>query len=72
MATIPRLVAMETLLENMTGQLVDDVKEGDLAMSEPVIECLEALVTATKKLQIVRENLEAEQAIPAKRYRLAS
>ncbi|MEO5348353.1 MAG: hypothetical protein H7836_01715 [Magnetococcus sp. YQC-3] len=72
MATIPRLVAMETLLENMTGQLVDDVKEGELAMNEPVLECLEALVTATKKLQTVRENLEAEQARPAKRYRLAS
>ncbi|MEO5339004.1 MAG: hypothetical protein H7837_00600 [Magnetococcus sp. MYC-9] len=72
MATIPRFVAMETILENITGKLVEDVKEGSLPMSEPVMECLEALVTATRKLQIVREISEVEQESRAARYRLAS
>ncbi|MBF0462868.1 MAG: hypothetical protein HQL87_15950 [Magnetococcales bacterium] len=72
MATIPRFVAMETILENITGKLVEDVKTGDLPMSEPVMECLEALVAATRKLQIVREISEAEQEVIPQRYRLAS
>ena len=72
MATIPRFVAMETILENIAGKLVEDVQEGTLAMSEPVMECLEALITATRKLQIVRENAEAEQEANPSQYRLAS
>ena len=73
MATIPRFVAMETILENIAEKLVEDVKTGDLPMDEQVMECLEALVTATKKTQIVRESLEAkETAKPKQPYRLAS
>lgn len=72
MATIPRFVAMETILENITGKLVEDVQEGELAMSEPVMECLEALITATRKLQIVREMAEAAQGANPSQYRLAS
>lgn len=72
MATIPRFVAMETILENIAEKLVEDVKEGALPMNEQVMECLEALVTATRKTQIVRENLEAEQGDTSQRYRLAS
>ncbi|MEO5362116.1 MAG: hypothetical protein H7838_00620 [Magnetococcus sp. DMHC-8] len=72
MATIPRFVAMETILENMTGKLVDDVKMGTLPMSEPVMECLEALVEATRKLQIVREMAESDEETGNQKYRLAS
>ncbi|MBF0161425.1 MAG: hypothetical protein HQL88_03970 [Magnetococcales bacterium] len=71
MASIPRFVAMETILENITGKLVEDVKSGELSMSEPVLECLEALVTATRKLQIVREISEAGEQTTASSYRLA-
>ncbi|MBF0402289.1 MAG: hypothetical protein HQL80_05685 [Magnetococcales bacterium] len=71
MATIPRFVAMETILENIAGKLVEDVKEGELSMTEPVIECLEALITATRKLQIVREIAEAELEAKAAPHRLA-
>ncbi len=72
MATIPRFVAMETILENMTSTLVDDVKTGELPMNEPIMECLEALIAATRKLQIVREMAEVEQEMNPKQYRLAS
>ena len=72
MATIPRLVAMETILENIAGKLVEDVKEGALPMSQQVIECLESLVDATQKTQTVREMLETDQAATEKGYRLAS
>lgn len=73
MATIPRFVAMETILENITEKLIEDVKSGDLPMDEQVMQCLEALVDATKKTQIVREILEAKQtSIGSQPYRLAS
>ena len=73
MATIPRFVAMETLLENIAEKLVEDVKEGALPMNEQVMECLEALVTATSKTQIVREMLESDEHLTSsKHYRLAS
>ena len=73
MATIPRFVAMETILENIAEKLIEDVKSGDLPMDEQVMQCLEAVVDATKKTQIVREILEAKQASTNKEsYRLAS
>lgn len=62
MATVPRFVAIETILENIAEKLVEDVKGGDLPMDEQVMECLESLLTATRKAQIVRERLEAKQA----------
>lgn len=71
MATIPRFVAMETILENIATKLVEDVQEGALPMDEHVMECLEALVTATRKTQVVRERLEAQQTT-SKQYQLAS
>ena len=72
MATIPRFVAIETILENIAEKLVEDIKEGALPMSEQVMECLESLVTATKKAQIVRETLEEQETGTSKQYRLAS
>lgn len=72
MATVPRLVAMETILENIAEKLVSDVKEGTLPMSQQVMECLEALVDATQKTQIVREMVEIDLATSSKEYRLAS
>ncbi|WP_130470977.1 hypothetical protein [Candidatus Magnetaquicoccus inordinatus] len=71
MATLPRFVAMETILENIAAKLVEDVQAGDLPMNEPVMECLEALITATRKLQIVREIAEAKEETNAARFRLA-
>ncbi len=71
MANIARLVAMETLLENIADKLVMDVKEGELPMNNEVLECLETVVEAAQKTQIVRESAEREQELPSKKYRLA-
>jgi hypothetical protein len=71
MGTLPRFVAMETILENIAAKLVEDVQEGALPMNEPVMECLEALINATQKLQIVREMAEAKEETLAARFRLA-
>lgn len=72
MATITRFVAIESILENIAEKLVKDVKEGDLPMDESVMECLEALVIATRKAQIVREGMEEKQGKASEKYRLAS
>ncbi|MBF0138679.1 MAG: hypothetical protein HQL74_00215 [Magnetococcales bacterium] len=81
MASIAKLVAMESILEQMTGELVLDVQSGRMMVSEELMQSLESLVDATRKIQIVRENMEAdanlnatgdEQAEPLYRFRLAS
>ena len=71
MANIPRLVAMETLLENIADKLVMDVKDGELPMNNEVLECLEAIVEAAKKTQIVRESAEMAREMSSAKYRLA-
>lgn len=83
MSNVAKLVAMESILEQMTGELVLDVQNGKLGMNEQLMVCLEALVDATRKTQIVREIMEAEQGGYARldtdmaevgpyRYKLAS
>ncbi|MBF0108163.1 MAG: hypothetical protein HQL76_03175 [Magnetococcales bacterium] len=81
MASIAKLVAMESILEQMTGELVLDVQSGRMSVSEELMQGLEALVDATRKIQIVRENMEAEAGAtagqdeveePLYRFRLAS
>ncbi|MBF0434961.1 MAG: hypothetical protein HQL77_06255 [Magnetococcales bacterium] len=81
MASIAKLVAMESILEQMTGELVLDVQSGRMMVSEELMQSLESLVDATRKIQIVRENMEAdanlnatgeEHAEPLYRFRLAS
>ncbi|MBF0147728.1 MAG: hypothetical protein HQL84_13400 [Magnetococcales bacterium] len=83
MASIAKLVAMESILEQMTGELVLDVQSGRMGVSEELMQSLEALVDATRKIQIVRENMEASAGVtagqeeseaeePLYRFRLAS
>ena len=64
MINIPRLVAMETLLENIAGQMVIDVKTGDLPMHDKVLGALETIVEAARQTQVVREMMEAQAAAP--------
>lgn len=81
MASIAKLVAMESILEQMTGELVLDVQSGRMGVSEELMQCLESLVDSTRKIQVVRENMEAsagsstDQGLseePLYRFRLAS
>lgn len=81
MASIAKLVAMESILEQMTGELVLDVQSGRMSVSEELMQGLESLVDATRKIQIVRENMEVsagldsekeEEEEPLYRFRLAS
>ncbi|HIJ85283.1 MAG: hypothetical protein HW380_1463 [Magnetococcales bacterium] len=81
MASIAKLVAMESILEQITGELVLDVQSGRMGVSEEIMQSLESLVDATRKIQIVRENMEAEAGEnmtqeeteePLYRFRLAS
>ena len=81
MASIAKLVAMESILEQMTGELVLDVQSGRMSVSEELMQSLESLVDATRKIQIVREHMEESAGLDAEmeeteeplyRFRLAS
>ena len=70
MANIARLVAMESIFENIAGKLVVDVKEGNLPMSDAVLSCMETIVEAARKTQIVRELMEEQNATQAQNLRM--
>ncbi|MBF0132418.1 MAG: hypothetical protein HQL75_07520 [Magnetococcales bacterium] len=67
MASIAKLVAMESILEQMTGELVLDVQSGRMSVSEELMQSLESLVDATRKIQIVREHMEERSGLDAER-----
>ncbi len=59
MASIAKLVAMESILEQMAGELVLDVQEGRIEVNEDFMQCMEAIVQSARKTQIYREKREA-------------
>jgi hypothetical protein len=61
MASIAKLVAMESILEQMAGELVLEVQEGRVKMDEELMQCMESLVTSARKTQIFREKKEAAE-----------
>ncbi|MBF0356957.1 MAG: hypothetical protein HQL70_00035 [Magnetococcales bacterium] len=61
MASIAKLIAMESILEQMAGELVLEVKEGRAQVNEELMQCMESLVVSARKTQIFREKKEAEE-----------
>ncbi|MBF0453706.1 MAG: hypothetical protein HQL72_02685 [Magnetococcales bacterium] len=61
MASIAKLVAMESILEQMAGELVLEVQEGRTRMDEELMQCMESLVVAARKTQVFREKREASE-----------
>ena len=58
MASIAKLVAMESILEQMAGELVLEVQEGRTLVDEQLMQCMESLVVAARKTQVFREKRE--------------
>lgn len=61
MASIAKLVAMESILEQMAGELVLEVQEGRTRVDEELMQCMESLVVSARKTQIFREKMEAAE-----------
>ncbi|MBF0449014.1 MAG: hypothetical protein HQL67_12520 [Magnetococcales bacterium] len=61
MASIAKFVAMESILEQMAGELVLEVQEGRTKVDEELMQCMESLVIAARKTQIVREKREMDE-----------
>jgi hypothetical protein len=61
MASIAKLVAMESILEQMAGDLVLEIQEGKTQVGEELMLCMESLVSSARKTQIFREKVEAEE-----------
>ena len=61
MASIAKLVAMESILEQMAGELVLEVQGGKTLVDEEIMQCMESLVIAARKTQLVREKREAAE-----------
>ena len=61
MASIAKLVAMESILEQMAGELVLEVQEGRTQVDEELMQCMESLVLSARKTQIFREKKEATE-----------
>ena len=61
MASIAKLVAMESILEQMAGELVLEVQEGRTKVDEEMMQCMESLVTSARKTQLFREKMEASE-----------
>jgi hypothetical protein len=59
MASVAKLVAMESILEQMAGELVLEVQEGRTQVDEELMQCMESLVVSARKTQIFREKMEA-------------
>ncbi|MBF0447006.1 MAG: hypothetical protein HQL67_02280 [Magnetococcales bacterium] len=61
MASIAKFVAMESILEQMAGELVLEVQEGRTKVDEELMQCMESLVIAARKTQIAREKRERDE-----------
>ncbi|MBF0143790.1 MAG: hypothetical protein HQL57_08060 [Magnetococcales bacterium] len=68
MVNIPRLIAMEALLERMAEELVSDIREGNIPMDSKVVDSIEAIVDAARKTQIVRMRMESLETIESQTY----
>lgn len=63
MASIAKLVAMESILEQMAGELVLEVQEGRTQVNEEMMQCMESLVISARKTQVYREKMEADEIL---------
>ncbi len=61
MASIAKLVAMESILEQMAGDLVLEIQQGKTQVDEELMQCMESLVTSARMTQIYREKMEAAE-----------